>query len=95
MLTEVADDEGAFRAAEKIRAYLAMPYVIGGTAIQLTASIGVAVYPIDGREYSELLQRSDFAMFRNKGDMSGRPSIVSLDQRSNYRHRGITRWDSD
>ena len=50
LLTEVADDEGALLAAEKIRAHLAMPYVIGATAIQLTTSIGVAVYPIDGRE---------------------------------------------
>ena len=50
LLTEVADDEGALLAAEKIRTHLAMPYVIGTTAIQLTASIGVAVYPIDGRE---------------------------------------------
>ncbi len=80
LLTDVTDDDGAFGAAEKIRAHLAMPYVIGATAIQLTASIGVAVYPSDGREYSELLERSDFVMFRKKGDMSGRPSIVRLDQ---------------
>lgn len=82
LLTEVADDESALRAAEKIRANLALPYVIGGSAIQMTASVGVAVYPIDGREHSELLQRSDFAMFRNKGAMSNRPSIVRLDQTS-------------
>ena len=80
LLTDVTDDDGAFGAAEKIRAYLAMPYVIEGTAIQLTVSIGVAVYPSDGREYSELLERSDFVMFRKKGDVSGRPSIVRLDQ---------------
>ncbi|MGE5714662.1 MAG: diguanylate cyclase domain-containing protein, partial [Betaproteobacteria bacterium] len=48
LLTDVTHDDGALRAAEKIRAYLAMPYVIEGTAIQLTASIGVAVYPSDG-----------------------------------------------
>ena len=80
LLTEVADGGGALRAAEKLRAHLAMPYVIGGTAIQLTTSIGVAVYPIEGREYSDLLQRSDLAMFRNKGNMSSRPSILRLDQ---------------
>ena len=57
-----------------------MPYVIGESAIQLTTSIGVAVYPNEGREYSDLLQRSDVAMFRNKGDMSSRPSIFRLDQ---------------
>ena len=80
LLTEVTDDDGAFRAAEKLRAYLALPYVIGGTAIQLTASIGAAVFPRDGREYGELLERSDFVMFRKKGDVSGRPSIVRRDQ---------------
>jgi len=78
LLTEVADDEGALLAAKKIRAHLAVPYVIGAAAIQLTASIGVAVYPIDGSEIGELLQRSDSAMFRNKSDMSSRPSIFHI-----------------
>jgi diguanylate cyclase (GGDEF)-like protein len=82
LLTEVANHEGAVLAADKIRAQLAMPYVIGATAIQLTASIGVAVYPIDGSEIEELLQRSDSAMFRNKGDMASRPSIFHIDQTS-------------
>jgi diguanylate cyclase (GGDEF)-like protein len=80
LLTGVADDAGAHLAAEKIRAQLAMPYVIAGSAIQITTSIGVAVYPIDGREHNELLERSDFAMFRNKGAMSNRPSMTRLDQ---------------
>ena len=79
LLTEVADDEGALLAAEKIRAQLALPYVIGETAIQLTTSIGVAVYPMDGSEIEDLLQRSDFAMFRNKGDTSSRPNIFRID----------------
>jgi len=80
LLAEVADGEGSLRAAEKIRAHLAMPYVIGETSIQMTTSIGVAVYPIDGHEHSELLQRSDLAMFHNKGEMSTRPSIFRVDQ---------------
>jgi diguanylate cyclase (GGDEF)-like protein len=94
LLTEVADDAGALLAAEKIRAQLAMPYVVGGSAIQMTASIGVAVYPIDGREHSELLQRSDLAMFRNKGAMSNRPSIVRLDQTLSATPRFHT-WGSE
>lgn len=80
LLTEVADDAGALRAAEKVRMHLATPYVIGESTIEMSASIGVAVYPIDGREYSDLLQRSDLAMFRNKGDGSSRPSILRLEQ---------------
>lgn len=80
LLTEVADDAGACRAAEGIRARLAMPYVIGESAIEMSASIGVAVYPIAGRQYGDLLRQSDVAMFRNKGDMSSRPSILRLDR---------------
>jgi diguanylate cyclase (GGDEF)-like protein len=91
LLTEVADDEGALRAAEKLRTHLALPYVIGGASIQLTTSIGMAVYPGDGLEYGELLQRSDFAMFRNKGDMSSRPSIFRLDQGPVSEDRGTHR----
>jgi diguanylate cyclase (GGDEF)-like protein len=79
LLTEIADDECALLAAEKIRAQLAMPYVIGVAAIQLTTSIGVAVYPIDGSEMGELLQRSDVAMLRSKGDVSSRPFIFHID----------------
>jgi diguanylate cyclase (GGDEF)-like protein len=80
LLTEIADDKSALLAAEKIRAQLAMPYVIGAAAIQLTTSIGVAIYPIDGSEMEELLQRSDVAMLRSKGDVSSRPSIFHIDQ---------------
>jgi len=80
LLTGVADDAGAHLAAEKIRAQLAVPYVIAGSAIQITTSIGVAVYPSDGREHEELLRRSDFAMFRNKSALSNRPSMSRLDQ---------------
>ena len=58
----------------------------------MTASIGVAVYPIDGREHSELLQRSDFAMFRNKGDMSNRPSISGSTRAPSAPPRDHT-WD--
>jgi len=76
LLTDVADNGGALLAAEKLRASLAIPYVIAGTAVQMTTSVGVAVYPIEGREYSDLLQRSDLAMFRNKGERASRPSIV-------------------
>jgi len=48
LLPEFEGQESAVAAAEKIRAHLGTPYVVDGTAIQVTTSIGMAIYPIDG-----------------------------------------------
>jgi len=42
------------------------PYLLEGNEIWVTASIGVAVYPGDGRDAEELLRNSDMAMYRAK-----------------------------
>jgi GGDEF domain-containing protein len=51
---------------EKVRAHLAAPYTVDGTTIIVTASIGMAIYPIDGHEYGDLMQVTDRAMYRDK-----------------------------
>ncbi|MBI3561137.1 MAG: GGDEF domain-containing protein [Gammaproteobacteria bacterium] len=50
----------------ELRKNLAKPYVIEGYTIRVTASIGVAIYPMDGRTYMELIERADHAMYRDK-----------------------------
>lgn len=67
LLPELESRQSAIAAAEKILANLALPYPVGATEIELTASIGIAFYPEDGLEYSELIRVSDLAMYRNKG----------------------------
>jgi diguanylate cyclase (GGDEF)-like protein len=42
------------------------PYLLDGNEIWVTASIGIAVYPGDGRDADELLRNSDMAMYRAK-----------------------------
>ena len=66
LLPELECGESAVAATEKIRAHLAKPYLIGGTSIQVTASIGMAVYPTDGTEFDDLIQQSDAGMYCNK-----------------------------
>jgi diguanylate cyclase (GGDEF)-like protein len=66
LLPEFEDQESAVAAAEKIRAQLATRYVVDGTAIEVTTSIGMAIYPVDGHEYEELLLVADLAMYRSK-----------------------------
>ena len=43
-----------------------MPYIVDGVEITVTASIGVAVYPVDGHEYGDLIRVTDGFMYRDK-----------------------------
>jgi diguanylate cyclase (GGDEF)-like protein len=54
------------RLAAKIRSEIARPYRIGGRAISITASIGLAIHPRDGRSAKALMKRADAAMYAAK-----------------------------
>lgn len=45
---------------------LSRPYSLGDQGLQLSASIGVAAYPEDGRTAAELLRAADAAMYQAK-----------------------------
>jgi diguanylate cyclase (GGDEF)-like protein len=70
MLPEVAGEVSAATVAEKIRLHLTAPYVVDGGTIAVPASIGTAVYPVDGHDYGDLLQQSDIGMYRAKARSS-------------------------
>ncbi len=44
------------------------PYGLGDASLQVSASIGMAVYPEDGRTAAELLRAADAAMYQAKAD---------------------------
>ena len=67
LLPELDGEESAAAAAAKIRGQLAAPFIIGGTAIEVATSIGMALYPVDGNGYEDLLRQSDVAMYCDKG----------------------------
>jgi diguanylate cyclase (GGDEF)-like protein len=66
LLPDVDDEEHALEVARKIHARLAKPYRLDDHSIAVTASIGVAVYPVDGMSQGVLIDRADFAMYRAK-----------------------------
>jgi diguanylate cyclase len=66
LLPEVEDQKHALEVAKKIRARLAKPYLVGDHSIAVTASIGVAVYPVDAVSQDELIRQADVAMYRAK-----------------------------
>jgi GGDEF domain-containing protein len=62
--------------AEKIRAHLATPYLVDGVAINMTTSIGMAMYPVDAQEWGDLIRRADIAMYREKARAPAPARIV-------------------
>jgi len=75
LLSELETRESAAVAARKIRAHLAAPYRTGGTEIQIATSIGMALYPVDGKAYEDLLRQSDVAMYWDKARGPAKPSL--------------------
>ncbi len=64
-----ADVEGAADAmlvAEKLSAAFNQPIVVNGSPCPVGVSIGIALYPADGKNPDELLRKADEAMYRVK-----------------------------
>ncbi|KJV06239.1 hypothetical protein VZ94_12700 [Methylocucumis oryzae] len=73
LLLPDTDSEGAAHVAGKIIADTSRPFLIDGHDLNITPSIGIALYPIDGEDFESLLQSSDTAMYRAKN--TGRNSF--------------------
>ena len=65
--TDIADREGARVFVSDFATLLNGPFEVEGVRIDAGASLGVALYPEDGRTMSELLGKADRAMYRAKG----------------------------
>jgi len=66
LLPRVPGRAAATEVAETIAERVALPYEIDGERLKVTAAIGVAVYPHDGRDAAHLLRRADDLMYRAK-----------------------------
>jgi diguanylate cyclase (GGDEF)-like protein len=58
--------EDAGQVATKILGSVAEPYVVGTRELRVTASIGIAMYPLDGDSSHALLRDADIAMYSAK-----------------------------
>lgn len=66
LLGESNRKEDAVGTAKKILQELRQPYVIEEHHLMLTASIGVAMYPENGKEMDDLIKKSDAALYLAK-----------------------------
>jgi diguanylate cyclase (GGDEF)-like protein len=58
--------EDAGRVATKILETIGTPYRVGDRELIVTVSIGIAMYPLDGDSYEELIKGADTAMYQSK-----------------------------
>ena len=69
LLTGVKETAAVARVAAKICTDLARPYEVPeavAQALHTSGSVGIALYPHDGRDFTELLKSADAAMYRAK-----------------------------
>ncbi|SDI50544.1 sensor domain-containing protein [Pseudomonas panipatensis] len=71
------DAEHATDTVERIQALLSQPISIAQTNLSISASVGIAMYPSDGRDMETLLHRSDMAMYQAKSSGRGCFSFFS------------------
>lgn len=66
VLTSLQRELDTTLVAQEILARLAQPFAIGDRDIHSSTSIGIAVYPLDGRDAGTLLTNADMAMYAAK-----------------------------
>ncbi|MCC6590673.1 MAG: EAL domain-containing protein [Bryobacterales bacterium] len=64
--TDLHDAESASVLAQRLRSTLNDPFQVEGHELFVTASIGISIYPTDGRDVVELLRKADAAMYEAK-----------------------------
>lgn len=69
VICEETDERGALQLAERVREELERTaFVVGenGTTLQVTCSLGVAVYPAGGATWDQLFRAADTALYASK-----------------------------
>ncbi len=77
MLPLIDNSHTAAALAVEIGGRLSEPYILDGHKIHMAVSVGLAVYPGNGKTFDELIRQADHAMYRAKATGSG-ISIVEL-----------------
>ncbi|MET3132001.1 diguanylate cyclase (GGDEF)-like protein/PAS domain S-box-containing protein [Oxalobacteraceae bacterium GrIS 1.11] len=84
---------GVERVAQDLVASLGRPFAFDDGAAQVSASVGIALYPADAAEVDELLRRADLAMYAAKSAGRNRYSYFTPDLQAQAQLRMRTSLD--
>lgn len=68
-LIDIADNSQAQVVAEKLTHCIEQPFILKGANVNLSASIGISLFPSDSRIAEQLLQCADKAMYHAKNNL--------------------------
>ncbi len=83
----------ALTVAEGILETLSKPFEVAGTSLTMPASLGIAIYPHDGANASELIKNADTAMYAAK--QAGRNRIEHFSGGSSRQQALRTQFEND
>jgi len=66
MISDLSDPDDLAVISRKIMHVFNLPFIIDGNEFFVGASIGISIYPSDGKTSEKLLQCADMAMYRSK-----------------------------
>jgi len=66
LLSQISDPRDAAAVAQRVLQAFSEPFLVEGQSLHMTASIGIATYPVDGEDAEALLRNADAAMHQAK-----------------------------
>lgn len=87
VLTAIHDASDAARITTKLLQSLAEPLIVDGHTLNVSASIGVSLYPMDGRDPETLLRHADTALYQAKVSGRNNYQFFSLEMSVRARER--------
>ncbi len=87
ILNEVSDLHRIERIAQQINEALAQPYTVFDDLVNISASIGITLYPQDGQERKALLINCDQALYASKSAGGDQFNFYTRDMQDSARRR--------
>jgi diguanylate cyclase (GGDEF)-like protein len=84
---DLKSDDEVTQAAARIITALAAPIVVDDRALQTSASVGISLFPRDGKDMVELLKHSDTAMYQAKERGRNNAQMFSPHMNRRLKHR--------
>ena len=79
LLPQIAPPLNAVGIAEKIRNAILQPFELEGHTINISCSIGIALYPEHGEDEQTLMKHADAAMYQAKNEGLNRIKLFSAE----------------
>jgi diguanylate cyclase (GGDEF)-like protein len=89
LLNNISDYQDVRIIADKIIGLFKEPAILRGQEFFVTASAGIALYPIDGQDTETLIQNSDIAMYKAKEKGKNQYALCSSEMKEDVRNNLI------